>query len=61
MLFWVGGEGCHIPAGGFARGSMCSAAAEEEEEEEEEMSHTVKALRHLRVGPGRHMDVRTIN
>lgn len=49
------------------------AAAEEKEEEEEEerkeeeveqekegMSHTMKALCHLHVGPGRHMDVGTI-
>lgn len=53
------GEGCHIRDGGFVRGSMCLAAAEEEEEEEG-MSHTMKALRRLCVGPGRRVDVGTI-
>lgn len=56
-FFWWWGGGCLIPDGGFARGSMCLAA---EEEEEEGICHTMKALRHLHVGPGRHVEVGTI-
>jgi len=55
---WWWGEGCHIAAGGFARGSRCLAAAEEEEEER--MSHTTKALCRLHTDMGRHVDVETI-